>query len=116
MTDNQKRTQRGELMVDLEDAQAHVAALRVSLKTEADRLSAVAEWLYDSTRSINVDQLGDEFFARAMSSHVNIVTDQRFQESMNLDRVVAIRRDFIAGQKRIDELASRLRELRTALA
>ncbi len=112
MTDDDKRKQRGELMVDLEDAQAHTAALRIALKGESDKLSAVAEWLQEASRSINVDDLNDQFFSRTMGRSVNISEDRQFREALNMDRVVDLRNQSIAAQKRVVELAARLRALR----
>jgi len=113
MTDDQKRKQRGELMVDLEDAQAHAAALCVALKGESDKLSAVAEWVHEASRSINVHDLGDEFFSRTMSRRVNIAKDQQFRETLNIDHIISLRNEAIAAQKRVEELAARLRQLKS---
>ena len=111
MTDDQKRRQRIELMLDLEKAEEDAKALRTALKSETDSLSAVAEWLDEASRSINVSQLSDEFFSRTMSQHVDIA-QPRFSASLNFAHLVELRGQFISAQKRVEELAARNRELK----
>ena len=112
MTDDQKRRQRIELMLDLEKAEEDAKALRHALKTETDNLAAVGEWLEESVRSIRVDEPGTELYSRRLVRHVDIVKDPRFRESMNFERVIDLREQFIAAQKRHEELAARHRELK----
>ncbi len=114
MTDDQKRKQRGELMVDLEDAQAMQQHCALRSRVNADKLSAVSEWLHEASRLVNVHDLGDEFFSRTMSRRVNVAKDQQFRETLNIDHIVALRNEAIAAQERVEELAARLRELKAA--
>jgi hypothetical protein len=114
MTDDQKRRQRVELTIDLEKAQENASALRHALKTESDNLSVVAEWLHNSARSINLHTMGSEFYSNKVSDHVDVLEDERFRKSMNFDSVVELRDQLVSAQRRVEELAARLREIKAA--
>jgi hypothetical protein len=114
MTDEQRRRQRVELMLDLETAEEGAAALRNALKSKADKLNVMAEWLSTTARSIDAAKLEAIFFSNTLHSHVNVLKDVTYQEAMNYEEIVNLREEYISAQKRVEELGARCRELKAS--
>jgi hypothetical protein len=112
MTEDEKRRQKGELLLDYQEAIDNAAALRDKVKSLISELEAVKLWLGKvANASQSGDFIGVSFYSSSHASHVNIFGDARYAKAMDFQKVKDMTEEMTAALKRIEELARRKREL-----
>ena len=112
MTDDEKRQQKGELLLSFQEAQDNAAALREKIREMSSKLRGVQAWLDRlANTSYSRDLLHMEFYSPAHATTISVIEDASFRSAMDYDQVVSLTQEMIAAIKRIEDLASRKRDL-----
>ena len=108
MTDDEKRRQKADLLLEYQEAQEHLSSLEEKAKRNVDSLKMVIEWLekiYDRTGNF---EIMSRLFRAASISHIN---DHRIVEAMNYEDLMSLGKEARAAMDRLRELGERKKAL-----
>jgi hypothetical protein len=108
VTDDEKRRQKADLLLEYQEAQEHLSSLEEKARRNVDSLKMVIEWLekiYD--RTYNFDVMARLFRAGTIA-HIN---EPRIIAAMNYEDLLALGRDAKAAMDKLRELSERKKAL-----
>ncbi|GAC1436665.1 MAG: hypothetical protein NVS1B11_36040 [Terriglobales bacterium] len=107
MTENEKRQQKGELLLDYQEAENTLAHLREKGTTIAGRISTVAKWVESVSRSYESVRTSDQKY----STDVEVLNDPQLKIAMDFDAAAKVVQQIREAKTKVDELAQRKQSL-----
>ncbi len=106
MTDDEKRRQKADMLLEYEDATNNLAAIRAKINTTALCLQSIAEWLQgllDAKHSAEL--IRADFYSAAHAARINVLGDMRFREAMDYQQLVTIHAELANSSRRVEQIS-----------
>jgi hypothetical protein len=104
MTDDQKRRQRGEVLLSFQEAIDNVAAFRQKISDSRNCLRGIVEWMdkaVDASGKFDPEEL---VWSRTFARQTYILKEECFREAMNFEDVTKVMDQFSCSLRRVEEL------------
>jgi hypothetical protein len=105
MTEEEKRRQKADLLLEYQEAQDHVANLEEKAKRIAESLRHIARWLGGA---VDEDVSENSY---PLSDPAAITMEQRYRQAMNFEEMMKLTQKITVAQRRLVELDKRKRSL-----
>lgn len=106
MTEDEKRRQKADLLLEYEEAEQSVAHLREKATRIATRIEAVSRWLLNAAG--NNDTFSDRVYVSTAGSELfEVPTNAQIPPAMDFSEAVKLVNEIRAGIRRVQELKQR---------
>jgi len=107
MTQEEQRQQKAMLLLECNEAESELAALKEKAKRISEAIKTFGAWLEGASHG----QYSHGNLHVASLGAVNVLTDPRFEAAMSFDKANELVDQISEVQKRVDDLRNRKREL-----
>ncbi|MEA2257383.1 MAG: hypothetical protein QOJ51_208 [Acidobacteriaceae bacterium] len=111
MTDDDKRRQKGDLLLSFQEAVDNLAAQEEELRRYRDVMTGIVDWLTGVQKQLPREGDLPTYFSRALAMHINVLADPVFKKAMDIANMQSMYDQYVSAHKRVWEL----RERKTAL-
>ena len=106
MTDDEKRRQKADILLEYEEAAENLAAVRAKINTTALSLQSTAEWLLGLLDAEHSSELmRADFYSPASAARINVLGDARFRNAMDFQQLVRMHADLSNSCRRVEQLS-----------
>ena len=103
MTVDEKRTQRGEALLEFQEAVDNLRALSAKGRRASESLIDLATWLKNACKADHKFDPAQDFWST--DHHANILGNEaRYRDVMNYDELITLVDRIVSAQNRVDEL------------
>lgn len=110
MTEDEKRQQKGMLLLEYQEAEDNLAHLEEKAKRVSKNISAVSKWLEDRTRGYTPAGGGDDK-VYVDNRYIDIQNNPEIVNAMDFEAAKSLALEIKEARRKVQELAERKKSL-----